>query len=183
MKFVLVVLGVSTSWGCYQQRRRPGPTMRRRINRAALPLGASRAVLAPVGGFGSALLAKCPHRAGAPYRETVMSTVQRTSDTFITMLTAGLGQAAGTVRVGTTAPPTYGSDSQVEAIADPAAPGARAVRPPVIVCATRGSAQPAVGRLRLNGARQCGHLTITASGASVARPVIHGSSLRYPSGN
>lgn len=51
------------------------------------------------------------------------------------------------------------------------------------ISAGRLCGQPRVSCLRRHGARECGHTTFTACGASIALPVIHGFSLRSPRGN
>ena len=62
-------------------------------------------------------------------------------------------------------------------------PRLRTVRPTAMACPTYASGQPASGRPRRDGVRQCGYLTIPPASASDARPAAQGFSLRYPRGN
>ena len=68
----------------YEQRRRPGPAKQVPGNDGALLMVASHAAIALLGGFAPALFTECPHRAGAPQRETVMSMVQPTPTVLVT---------------------------------------------------------------------------------------------------
>src|ERR1700691_5257716 len=67
----------------YEQRQRPGPAREVPGTDGALLMVASQAAMALLGGFASAVLTTCSHRACTPQRETVMSKVQPTPTALV----------------------------------------------------------------------------------------------------